>query len=122
MQMVPGFERHHIPSNAVQDSNKSHLPALLISAEDHKLTDSYRGKQQSTHEALLPDTPDFPAYKEVVATEISKGNYVDIVKAEVYNIIDKCGHRYDGGIKQYLDALSTYIKNNGIPKPLFGKK
>lgn len=122
MDSISGFERHHIPSNAVQDESKAKLPAILISSEDHKKTDSYAGKQNSKHASLLPDTPDFPAYKTVVANEISNGNYVGVVKAEIYNIIDKCGHRYDGAISSYLDALTDYIKKNGVPKPIFGKK
>ena len=37
---VQGFERHHIPSVAVQDDSRNNLPVVLISKEDHALTDS----------------------------------------------------------------------------------
>lgn len=115
MSSVPGFERHHIPSSAAQEINKNHLPAILITKDDHKMTDSFRGKQRSRYDSFLPDVPKSPTYKDEVKNEISEGNYIEVVKAEIFNIIDTCGHKYDGAIKQYFEALREYIKSNGVP-------
>ena len=122
MKTLKGFSRHHIPSNAVQNADKNSLPAILITNEDHKKTDSFAGKQHSKHVSFLPDKSDSLTYKEKVGKEIAKGNYIDVVKAEIYNIIDKCGHRYDGAIKSCLEALENYIRKNGIPNSTFGGK
>lgn len=112
---VQGFERHHIPSNAVQDDSKNNLPIILISKEDHALTDSYRGKQRHVHNPFLPSAIEQKSYREEVASDIDQGNYFEVVRNEIYNIIDRCGHRYDGAIKQYFAALEAYLGKNGVP-------
>lgn len=118
---VSGFERHHIPSNAVQDDHINHLPVILISKEDHALTDSYRGKQRHVLESFLPSTNEKKIYREEVASDIDQGNYFEVVRNEIYNIIDRCGHRYDGAIKQYFAALEAYLKKNGVPRAVHKK-
>ena len=47
---------------------------------------------------------------------IKEGRFVEIVRDEIYNLIDQFGHKYDGGIKQYLEALRQYIEKHGVPK------
>ena len=39
----------------------------------------------------------------------------DLIRIELWNIRDQCGHRYDGAIQQYLDALEEYVKLHGLP-------
>lgn len=112
---VQGFERHHIPSVAVQDDSRNNLPVVLISKEDHALTDSYRWKQKSVYKPFLPSAIESKSHREEVASAIDQGNYFEVVRNEIYNIIDRCGHRYDGAIKQYFAALEAYLRKNGVP-------
>ena len=44
-------------------------------------------------------------------------NKFELVKIELWNIRDQCGHRYDGAIQQYLDALEEYVNTHGLPHP-----
>ena len=113
---VSGFERHHIPSVAVQEDSRNNLPVVLISKEDHALTDSYRWKQRSVYEPFLPSAIEPKSHREEVASAIDQGNYFEVVRNEIYNIIDRCGHRYDGAIKQYLAALEAYLRKSGVPR------
>lgn len=115
--IIPGFEAHHIPSKAIQDASELGLPAIAISAQDHSLTDSYRGKQNHIHRSKWYQGTE--TYRNKAAAMISSGDYVQLVRYELLNIRDTCGHRYDGAIKQYLDALKEYIKVNGIPEALY---
>lgn len=109
-----GYERHHIPSNAVQEKNIGELPAVTLLKEDHALTDSYRWKQNKRNEGFLGN--EYEMYKIEASNMILDGKYAELVKAEVFNIIDKCGHKYDGGLKEYFQALYTMIERDGVPK------
>lgn len=115
--VIPGFEAHHIPSRAVQDAPAAALPAIAISAQDHALTDSYRGRQNHVFRSQLSGEGD--TYRNEAAGLIRDGDYMQLVRFELLNIRDRCGHRYDGAISQYLDALKAYIETNGIPDPVF---
>lgn len=109
-----GYERHHIPSSAVQDKNKGKLPALTITKEDHINTDSYKWKQNKKNTSFLGES--FEKYKVEASDMISNGEYAELVKAEVFNIIENNGHKYDGGLKGYFQALYTMIENEGVPQ------
>lgn len=115
--VIPGFEAHHIPAKAIQDAPELGLPAIAISARDHSLTDSYRGKQNHILRSKWYQGTE--TYRNEAANMISSGDYLRLVRYELLNIRDTCGHKYDGAIKQYLDALKEYIETNGIPDPLF---
>lgn len=115
--IVSGFEAHHIPSKAVQDAPAAELPAIAMSAADHALTDSYRGKQN--HVLCSKWYHGMQTYRNEVASMIEAGDYMQLVRFELLNIRDTCGHRYDGAIRLYLDALKEYIETNGIPDPVF---
>ena len=65
---------------------------------------------------MFPDVPPSDAYKAGVIKEIREGKFVDIVRNEIYNIREKCGTKYDGGIARYFEALKRYIEKNGVPK------
>jgi len=39
-----------------------------------------------------------------------------MVRNEVYEFKDAFGTRYDGGLKQLIQAMIDYIKSVGIPK------
>ena len=110
------FESHHIPSQGALADNADNLPTIAISKEDHKLTDSYAGKQRKRYISIFPDLEPGDAYKAGVIQMIKEGRFVEIVRDEIYNLIDQCGHKYDGGIKQYLEALRQYIEKYGVPK------
>lgn len=115
--VLPGFEAHHIPSKAVQNENELLLPAIAMTSADHALTDSYRGKQK--HIVSTPWYQGTETYRNEAANLIDTGDYIRLVRYELLNIRDRCGHRYDGAISQYLDALKVYIENNGIPSAVY---
>ena len=113
--VIPGFEAHHIPSKAIQDVTASELPAIAISASDHALTDSYRGRQRHVLNSQLYSGTE--NYLEATTELIESGDYMQLVRFELLNIRDSCGHKYDGAISQYLDTLKNFILTNGLPKP-----
>lgn len=114
---IEGFESHHIPAQSVQDVNANELPTIAITEDDHRLTDSYRGKSNRKYKPFLPDGSDSRiSYKNEAEALIEDGNYVDLVRDEVYNIRDRFGHKYDGAIKQYLSAMAKMIDEKGVPK------
>lgn len=113
---IPGFESHHIPAQSIQEEKADLLPAIAISAEDHKLTDSYAGKAHSRFKSFLPDVPRENTYKSDAASMIENDQYIELVRLELFNIRDRCGNKYDGAIRGYIDALTDYIVDNGTPE------
>ena len=111
-----GYESHHMPSQGALADHPDKLPTIAISKDDHKLTDSYGGKQRKRYISIFPDLEPEEAYKAGVIKMIQEGRFVEVVRDEIYNLIDQCGHKYDGGIKQYLAALRKYIEKYGVPK------
>lgn len=113
-----GYESHHIPAQSVFSVCADELPAIALTKEDHKKTDSYAGKQGHRFKPILPGVQEQGTYKEEVISDIDGGapGFISVVRAEIYNIKDQFGSKYDGALGQYLDALSEYIAKNGIPK------
>lgn len=113
-----GYESHHIPSQTVQAANGKMLPALAITKEDHKLTSSYGGKQRKTYHSVFPDNVSETKYKDSVSQKLEQGGsgYIELVKAELLDLRITTGHRYDGGISAYLDAVIDMLATRGIPK------
>lgn len=113
---LSGFESHHIPAQSVQAEKADELPSIAITAEDHHLTDSYRGKSHRKYSSFLPDdNNDTPSYKQEAQSMIENGDYMDLVRDELYNIREHFGHKYDGAIKQYLNAMAKMIAEKGVP-------
>ncbi len=110
-------ESHHIPAQSVQDEKADWLPTLSISKEDHKLTSSYAGKQGRRYQSFLPDETDAPTYKQEVAQLVGEGGagYVQAVRSELYDLRTTTGHKYDGGVSAYLDAVVDMIASRGVP-------
>lgn len=113
-----GYESHHIPSQTVQAEKGKMLPALAITKEDHKLTSSYGGKQGKTYHSVFPDNVPEIKYKYSVSQKLEQGGsgYIELVKAELLDLRITTGHRYDGGISAYLDAVIDMLATRGIPK------
>ena len=116
---IKGFQAHHIPSAAAQGafSNQDReywesLPTIAISNTDHLATDSYGGRQSRAYQSFLPDVPRSSSYRDEITAEIENGNFIEVVRNELYNIRDHFGHDYDGGISRYLDALESFLQNN----------
>lgn len=112
-----GFESHHIPARSVQDVNAEWLPAVSITKEDHKLTSSYAAKQKHVYEPLFPSNIPSVNYKESITQNLERGSsgYIDSVKAELYDLRVTTGHRYDGAVSAYLDAVIDMLACKGIP-------
>lgn len=112
-----GFESHHIPARSVQDADAEWLPAISISNADHALTSSYRGKQGHVYKPYFPDGVPNGTYKQEISDKIAQGSsgYIEAMRNEIYDLRVTTGHRYDGGISAYLDAVIDMIASQGIP-------
>ena len=112
-----GFESHHIPSRSVQDADAGWLPTVSISEEDHKLTSSYSGKQRHVFEPMFPSSVPPTTYKESITRNLEKGGsgYIDSVRSELLDLRVTTGHRYDGGVSGYLDAVIDMLASRGLP-------
>ena len=110
------YEVHHIPSRAVQDASPRELPSIALTKEDHALTDSFRGRQNSKYESFLPSGYTKLSYRDRCANMIEDGEYAELVRNEIYNIKMQFGDRYDGAIKEYLENAKEYISKNDVPK------
>lgn len=116
---IIGYAAHHIPSAASQgasyNENREYyesLPTIAVSSADHRETNSFGGRQGSRYQSFLPDVPVSDSYRNDITAEIENGNFIGIVRNELYNIRDYFGHDYDGGISRYLDALESFLQNN----------
>lgn len=112
-----GYESHHIPSRSVQDANADWLPAISISREDHKQTFSYAGRQRHVYQPVLPSSAPRLSYQQEMSREVGKGSsgYVAAVRDELYDLRVSTGHKYDGGISAYLDAVIDMLAARGLP-------
>ena len=113
-----GYESHHIPSRSVQNIDPEWLPTIAISRDDHIHTSSYGGKQRKTYKPFLPDsTPNLP-YRQEMSQLVGKGcsGYIEAVRDELYDLRLNTGHKYDGGISAYLDAVIDMLAVRGLPE------
>lgn len=112
-----GYESHHIPSRSVQDADADWLPALSISKDDHKDTFSYAGRQRRVYQPVLPGGSPKLSYQQEMSQEVGKGSsgYVAAVRDELYDLRISTGHKYDGGISAYLDAVIDMLASRGLP-------
>lgn len=119
-----GYESHHIPSQRVQEENGKMLPTVSITLEDHKLTSSYTGKQRKKYSPVLPSTDPAKNHRDSVIEHLAQGGvgYIDSIKNELLELREVTGHRYDGGISAYLDAVIDLLSTHGIPKARCGDK
>ena len=114
-----GYHAHHIPPKSVSDIHEDCLPAIFLTAEDHALTASYGGRMrsrpvQSPFEFNAPS--DTRTYGERLIAQINEGNYADAFRNEVYEIRHLFGERYDGAIRQAIEANRHYIQTFGNPR------
>jgi len=111
---ISGYHAHHIPPKSVSDHNINHLPAICMTEADHRMTASYGNRMGAL---FSPDKlNDNATYKERLIRQINEGNYADAFRNEVYEIKMKFGDKYDGAIKQAIDANANYLKEYGNPK------
>lgn len=115
---IKGYAAHHIPSAESQGASKrknreyyKSLPTIAVLIADHRDTDSFGGRQGRRHKSFLPDVPIADSYKKEITAEIEKGNFMNIVRNELYNIRDCFGNDYDGGISRYLDTLEAFLQD-----------
>ena len=113
-----GYESHHIPSQGTQGEDGKMLPTISITYDDHKMTSSFAGKQRKTYQPVFPTEIPLTSYKESVIQNLEKGSsgYIDSIKHELLDLRSTTGHRYDGGISAYLDAVIDMLSTRGIPK------
>lgn len=103
------YHLHHIPAKSIQDTNMRDLPCIALTKFDHYKTDSYGYKFNKTTKSFLPDSIDRMTYKDDAKEMLEQGQYLALVRDELYNLKDQFGNKYNGGIDQYLDALNETI-------------
>ena len=115
---IVGYEVHHIPSKAVVCNwgTMYILPVIVLLEEDHAKTDCYRYKSLKKYKSFLPDVVEESSYIEDATERISDEQLFELIKIELWNIRDQCGHRYEGAIQQCLDALEEYVNTRGLPQ------
>lgn len=117
-----GYESHHIPSRATQDEDGETLPTISITHDDHTLTSSFAWKQSKTYQPVFPSEIPLTNYKESIIQNLKQGSpsYIDSIKHELLDLRSTTGHRYDGGVSAYLDAVIDILSTRGIPKAKSG--
>lgn len=112
-----GFESHHIPPQSIFTDQRGNLPTIAITKEDHKKTSSFSGRMGHRYEPIIPGgNTDHPKHKQSITDSVDQGFLAEMIRNEIYEIREAFGSKYDGAIKQYLDAMRDYIKKNGVPK------
>lgn len=113
-----GYESHHIPAQSVQSAAADWLPTISITEDDHALTPSYRGKSKHVYESFVPHSGEKESYRNLVSRKVSSGSagYIHALKSEVLELRDCVGHKYDGGISAFLDAVLDMLSTRGIPE------
>ncbi len=119
LRNITGYEVHHIPSKATVRGWGTiySLPAIALLEEDHSKTDSFRHKSLKKHKSFLPDVKEEMNYLEDAKGRITAEQLFELIKIELWNVREQCGHRYDGAIMEYLDALEEYVNTHGLPQP-----
>lgn len=112
-----GYESHHIPARSVLDEKAGWLPAISITREDHRDTSSYTGRQNRVYAPLFPSNIPGQTYKESISQKVAQGGsgYIEALRNEVWDLRLCTGHRYDGGIAGFLDAVMDMLATRGIP-------
>jgi hypothetical protein len=115
---LEGYEAHHVPPKSVSDNNPNDLPAICLSAVDHAQTSSYRGRMRARYEQTLfiDSQVDSRPYRERLIKQINDGNYADAFRNEIYEIKHLFGNKYDGAIRQAIEATRNYLQNFGNPR------
>ena len=68
--------------------------------------------------SAFPTTIPETKYKESVVRSIEKGSsgHIEVIRSELLDLRSTTGHRYDGGVTAYLDAVIDLLATRGIPK------
>jgi hypothetical protein len=121
--LLEGYDAHHIPPKSVSDNNINDLPAICMTGVDHAQTSSYGGRMNSKPgQPMFIDSPiDTRPYKDRLIEQINNGNYADAFRNELYEIKHLFGDKYDGAIRQAIDANRNYLTEFGNPR-VHGKK
>lgn len=115
LEDMEGYEHHHMLAQSMVDADPSKLPAISLLAEDHRMTSSYGGRQNSRYTSSIDPCDVSDTYKNEIMNMIDEGRYGEAVRDEVLEIRRDFGTKYDGAIDKFLDYYSDYIKENGIP-------
>jgi len=120
---LESYHAHHIPALAIsadklKDKKGNKLPGINLTETDHRKTDSYGGidakPDQTVYDIVGLKMPhDSKSDREIVTAQINDGNDVRVFRDGLFEIKDKFGDNYDGGIKQFIDGAREYIQKNG---------
>jgi RHS repeat-associated protein len=98
---ITGFEKHHMPANAISPLSRYKGGAIQINPKDHKLTGSWGNSKSSQN------------YRKKQKAYIDSGNFGAAFEMDVKDIRSKFGDKYDGAIEQ---AREYYIEEGLIKK------
>ena len=109
------YEVHHIPPQSVFTDSFDSLPSIAMLKQDHAKTSSYKGKMNKTYQPIFPSEVVYPRHKQGVKDLIEQGLLAEAIRNEIYELRAMFGSKYDGAIKEYLNSMLEYVRNNGIP-------
>jgi len=90
-------EVHHMPADSTSDIDRNDGPAIKMTNEDHAETASY-GSSRDARE-----------YREKQRELIEQGKFMEALKMDIEDIIEKFGDKYNEEIKQMLDYVKELI-------------
>lgn len=94
-----GYEKHHMPADAVSPISRYIGGAIQVTPADHKITASYGASKPAK------------AYRAKQKELIDQGDFRGAFEMDVRDIKSKFGNKYDGAIKQ---ARDYYIREGMI--------
>ena len=115
-------EAHHIIPQSLVEQNKEIETAIELEKRDHRALPTTGGIINRKYESFLPDSPqDIMRHRDEIMELIDRGEYAEAFRNEVLEIRKNAFDngeegKYDGAIKQALEAEINYIKEHGVPK------
>ena len=67
------------------------------------------------YQPTFPSDVMYTRHKQGIKDLIEQGLLAEAIRNEIYEIRAVFGSKYDGAIKEYLNAMREYINNNGVP-------
>ena len=89
---------HHMPADSVSPFSKWKGPCIIMSVEDHKLTESYGNKGSAR------------AYREQQKKLIEKGKFLEAELQDIISILNILGAKYSKAMKEKLDYDNKLIQ------------
>ena len=94
---------HHMPADSAYDIlSRADGPAIKMVKEDHRQTASCGSSREARE------------YRERQRELIEQGKFMEALKMDIEDIIEKFGDKYNDEIKELLDYVKELIDNGTI--------